>query len=175
MAEEAAAPQNQNGGSSTKLVLIIVVGAIFLVLASMAGIFFLLKTMGMLNAGGGAAGTHQIVQEGEPLDPPIYHALEPAFVVNFKERGRTRYLQIEIQVMTRDPEVIPLLDQHMPLIRNNLLLLFSGQDAEKLHSAEGKEALRTTALEEVQKVLMEQMGTEEPAIEALYFTSFVTQ
>jgi flagellar FliL protein len=122
-----------------------------------------------------AAGGAQVTQEEKVLEPPIYHAFDPAFVVNFKERGRTRYLQIEIQVMTRDPEVIPMLDQHMPVIRNNLLLLFSGQDAEKLHSADGKELLRTSALEAVQQVLMEQMGTEEPAIEALYFTSFVTQ
>lgn len=170
MAEESPATP---GGASTKLVVIIIVGAILLVLSSMGGIFFLLKSMGMLNPGSGGAGS-ALVESINKDKPAIYHAFEPSFVVNFKERGRTRYLQIDVQVMTRDPEVIPDLETHMPLIRNNLLLLFSGQEAEKLHSAEGKEQLRTAALKEVQRILEEQTGKKE-VVEALYFTSFVTQ
>ena len=170
MAEETPAAQ---GGGSAKLVLIIIVGAIMLVLASMGGIFFLLKSMGMLNPGGGGGGGHAIEHVNKDK-PAIYHAFDPSFVVNFKDKGRTRYLQITVQVMTRDPEIVPSLDTHMPLIRNNLLLLFSNQEAEKLYSAEGKEDLRKAALLETQRILEEQTGKKE-AVEALYFTSFVTQ
>jgi len=163
MAENAAAP----GGGQTKLVLIMIIGAVVLVLASTGGIFFLLKSMGMLN-GGGHGG------DNIPMDAPaIYHPLEPAFITNFKERGRTRYLQAEIQVMTRDPKVVEDLDKHMPVIRNNLLMLLGSQSAETLQSPEGREELRQKALEEVQKILKEETGKK--GIEALYFTSFVMQ
>ncbi len=172
MAEKAEQAEAKGGGGSLKLVIIMLVGAIVLVLASMAGVFFMLKSMGMLNTGG-AAVEHAAEAAAEEEKPAIYHALDPAFVVNFKDRGRTRYVQIEVQVMTRDPAVIDVLDQHMPLIRNNLLLLFSGQTSETLHSAEGKEKLRLAARAEIQRILEEKMG--EPGIEELYFTSFVTQ
>lgn len=173
MAEDAKSVAPIDSTSPTKLVAIIIVGAIVLVLASTGGIFFLLKSMGMLNVGGGGGGVPGMSQHAPPEGPAIYHAFEPAFVVNFKEKGRTRYLQINVQVMTRDEDVIKTLDQHMPLIRNNLLLLFSGKDADTLHSPEGKEKLRQAALEEVQRILEEQTGN--PGVEALYFTNFVTQ
>ncbi len=170
MAEEAANTGN-GGGSSTKLVLIMIVGAIVLVAVSMGGIFFLLKSMGMLNQGGG--GNQQVVVVQEAPKPAIYHPLEPAFVVNYKERGRTRFLQAQVEVMTRDPKVVEALTKHMPLIRNNLLLLLSAQTAEILHSAEGKEQIRQQAQEEVNRILKEETGTE--GVEAVYFTSFVMQ
>lgn len=169
MAEEAANTAPAKGGSPMKLVVVMIVGAILLVAVSMGGVFFLMKSMGMGNAGGGAGGHVK-----DDSAPAIYFPLEPAFVVNFKERGRTRYLQVEIQVMSRDQLMLDELVKHTPVIRNNLLLLFSSQSAETLHAAEGKEQLRQLALVELNKVLEEETGQVE-AIEALYFTSFVTQ
>ncbi|MDH5301612.1 MAG: flagellar basal body-associated FliL family protein [Gammaproteobacteria bacterium] len=172
MAEEASAPSS--GGGSAKLVIIIVFGAILLVLASMGGIFFLLKSMGMLNPPGAASAQISASEQANKDKPPLYHPFEPAFVVNFQDRGRTRYLQISVQVMTREEEVVKSLETHMPLIRNDLLMLFSGQTSETLYSAEGKESLRQSALEVVKRILEEQTGKKD-AVEALYFTSFVTQ
>ncbi|MBB5016722.1 flagellar basal body-associated FliL family protein [Rehaibacterium terrae] len=107
--------------------------------------------------------------------PPaaIYHALEPAFVVNLADRDLDRYLQVEVQVMTRDASVIPALEAHMPLIRNRLLLLFGQQHADQLRSREDKERLQEEALAELQAILAEVAG--KPGIEAVYFTNFVTQ
>jgi flagellar FliL protein len=171
MAEEAAeANAAKGGGSQMKLVMVMIVGAILLVAVSMGGVFFLMKSMGMMNPGGGAGGGH-VRDENAPA---LYFPLEPAFVVNFKERGRTRFLQVEIQVMSRDQMMLDELQKHMPVIRNNLLLLFSGQTAETLNSVEGKEQLRQQALNEINKLLEEELGQVD-AIEALYFTSFVTQ
>jgi len=168
MAEEASAAPAKSG-SPMKLVVVMIVGAILLVAVSMGGVFFLMKSMGM--GGGGAGGGGHVKDDSAPA---IYHALEPAFVVNFKERGRSRFLQVEVQVMSRDKQMIDELDKHTPVIRNNLLLLFSGQTAETLHSSEGKEQLRQSALAELNKILEAETGQVE-AIEALYFTSFVTQ
>ncbi len=167
--------QEAGGGAATpatpvKLILIMVIGAILLVVVSMGGVFFLLKSMGMLDgtSGGGSSSAQHDDR------PALYHAFEQPFIVNFKERGRTRFLQVSIQVMTREPEILVALETHLPLIRNNLLLLISSQKPTEFHTPEGRESIRQAALLEVQKILEEQTGERE-AIEGLYFTSFVTQ
>ncbi len=171
--------QEAGGGAEkpttpVKLILIMVVGAILLVAVSMGGVFFLLNSMGMLDGGGSGAGGGGGVSAQFDDRPALYHAFEEPFIVNFKERGRTRFLQVSIQVMTREADILVALETHLPLIRNNLLLLLSSQKSEEFHTPEGRESLRQAALLEVQKILEEQTGERE-TIEGLYFTSFVTQ
>jgi flagellar protein FliL len=105
--------------------------------------------------------------------PAQYLPLDPVFVVNLADEREIRYLQVEIQVMTRDPKLADDLETHMPMVRNRLLLLFSQQHSNQLRSREDKERLQAEALEEVREVLKSQAGRE--GIEALLFTSFVTQ
>ena len=108
-----------------------------------------------------------------PPQPAIYVPLDPPFVVNFEGDGRVRFLQISAEAMTRHQEVVELVQKHMPVIRNNLVLLFSSQTYENLSTLEGKEQLRGEALQELQNILEQESG--EPGVEALYFTSFVMQ
>jgi flagellar FliL protein len=61
----------------------------------------------------------------------------------------------------------------MPRIRNNLLMLFSAQRCADVRDRAGREKLQAAALKEVQDVLQAETG--KPGVEALYFTSFVTQ
>jgi flagellar FliL protein len=103
----------------------------------------------------------------------VYMDFEQPFVVNFQDEGQLRYLQITISVMTKNPKVVEEMKRHMPLIRNNLVMLFSGQTREGIISREGKEKIRKEAEAEVQKILKEQTGN--PGVKALYFTSFVMQ
>ncbi len=103
----------------------------------------------------------------------LYMDIEQPFVVNFQDEGQLRYLQITISVMTKNPKVVEEMKRHMPLIRNNLVMLFSGQTREGIISREGKEKIRKDAEAEVQKILKEQTGN--PGVQALYFTSFVMQ
>ena len=103
----------------------------------------------------------------------MYMDFEQPFVVNFQDEGQLRYLQITISVMTKNPKVVEEMKRHMPLIRNNLVMLFSGQTHEGIISREGKEKIRKEAEAEVQKILKEQTGNS--GVKALYFTSFVMQ
>jgi flagellar FliL protein len=103
----------------------------------------------------------------------IYLPIDPAFVVNFASQGKARFLQVTVEVMTRDPEIPEKVKLHMPVIRNNLMLLFSDQSYDSISTLEGKEALREQALEVVQQILEEETG--DPGVEAVYFTSFVMQ
>lgn len=106
--------------------------------------------------------------------PAQYFALEPPFVVNLiGSAGGARYLQVEVQLMTRDPEALKNIQLHAPAIRAKLLMLFAQQDAEALITRAGKERLQNDALTEVKKLLIAETG--KPAAEALLFTSFVMQ
>jgi flagellar FliL protein len=115
----------------------------------------------------------EIDAEEETLLPALYIPLDPAFVVNFKGQDKARFLQITVEVMTRDPLVPELVKLHMPAIRNNLMLLFSDQSYDNISTLDGKEMLREEALEVVQVTLEEETG--DPGVEAVYFTSFVMQ
>jgi flagellar FliL protein len=110
---------------------------------------------------------------GSEKRPAKYLALDPAFVVNLAGPDADRYLQVQVELMTRDAQAADAIKLHTPAIRDRLLLLFGTRTAAELASRDGRESLRQLALAEVQKVMHEETG--EDAVEALYFTSFVTQ
>lgn len=107
------------------------------------------------------------------LGPPIYLALDPPMVVSFEDQEAIRFLQVTVEVMSRDEEAILAFTTHTPLIRNNLLMLMGGQTLADLTNTKGKEALRQAALTEVRSILKRNIG--KPGIDDLYFTSFVVQ
>jgi flagellar protein FliL len=110
----------------------------------------------------------------EPKLPAIYVEFTPPFVVNFDAKGVMRFLQVSIQVMTRDHETSEMIKLHDPKIRNNMLLLLGSQTLDTISSMEGKEELRKQSLETIAKVV-EDEGGEGKKVEDLYFTSFVMQ
>lgn len=105
---------------------------------------------------------------------PIYWSFEPAFVVNLPDGAYMRYLKVDLALMTRDVDLPAALEKHAPLLRNELLMLFSNAEYEKLLSAAGKESLRAEAISGLNARLVE-LGAAEGGIEDLYFTSFVMQ
>jgi flagellar protein FliL len=113
------------------------------------------------------------VEEKAPKAPPIYLAMDPPLVASFQEEGNIRFLQVTVEVMARDEKIIAEVKNHMPVIRNNLLMMMGGQSLQALTTRDQKEALRQTSLKEVQRILKENTGA--PGVEDLYFTSFVVQ
>lgn len=103
----------------------------------------------------------------------VYVPIEPAFVVNFEGQGKAQFLQISIELMTRSSDMAEKIRHHIPVIRNNLTMLFSDQDYDKISTLEGKEALRKKALDTIQEILVRETGKR--GVEAVYFTSFVMQ
>ncbi len=111
---------------------------------------------------------------GKPGDTR-YIPLKPPFVVNFAAQSSStaRFLQITMEVSTRDEAVVADIEKHMPVIRNNLVLLLSSQDQQEISSREGKEKLRGEVLAEIQRILKKRTG--KVGVEDIYFTSFVMQ
>jgi len=112
-----------------------------------------------------------------PKGPPLYLALDPPLVVSLEDKGTIRFLQVTVELMSRDEEVIKNLQTHMPVIRNNLLMLLGGQSIPSLTNREEKEKLRQESLAEVRRIMKNNPGTEEHpgTVEDVYFTSFVVQ
>ncbi len=113
-------------------------------------------------------------KKAEPKAPALYVKYEPPFVVNFDAKGVMRFLQVSMEVMTRDAATSEVIKLHEPKIRNNMLMLLGSQTSETIGSMEGKEGLRKQALETIAKVVEEE-GGEGKKVEDIYFTSFVMQ
>jgi flagellar FliL protein len=157
---EAAVSASPQKSSKTLLwiALILMVGA-----AGAAGTYFLV-----------GRGNASAVQAAPPPAPALFHQLDPSFVVNFEAEQLVRFLQVTIEVMTRDPATLEFVKRHEPVIRNDLLMLLSNQEYQVLATQAGKDDLRSRALEAVRAIAAREGG--DPAkLEAIYFTSFVMQ
>ena len=120
----------------------------------------------------GGAEDDEAVSETEEKEAH-YFSLDPAFVVNFAGESRAKFLQVNIDGLTRDAPVKEAVTKHLPQIRNKVVLLLSSKNHEDLLMPEGKEALRKEVLKEIQKILEAETGSE--GIEDVYFTNFVMQ
>ena len=156
-------------GGKKKLIIFAGIGWLVLLLGG-GGAFFMLSGGNEEALAGGEDAAEAIIEEPKMA---VYHALEPAFVVNFPGNSKHRFLQLDLEVMARSEEAIAAVEQHSPMIRNNLLMLFGGTDSGDLRTREGKEKLRADVLAELQKILTDETG--EPGVEQVFFTSFVMQ
>jgi flagellar FliL protein len=158
--------------------------------SSKANLFIILVIVLVLIVGGGVAGlyfagvgpfAHQSVQAGDPAaeeeeaskGAAIYVDIPPAFTVNLQGDSKARFLQVSVQALTRESDVEASIKQHLPMIRNKLVLLFSGKTSQELGTSEGKETLRKQAKAAIQSVLKAETG--KGGVEAVFFTSFVMQ
>jgi flagellar FliL protein len=190
--DDEAAPAAPKSGGKGKTIALIAIGALALVGVSIAGTVFLTH--------GNSGGDEEVAADEADADTAktdkkskkakkgkkdkgakeekkaagvSYLPLEPPFVVNFQKPQEARFLQISMEVMTKEAGTIEDVKKHMPAIRNSIVLLLSSQTQEALATPEGKETLRAAALAEIQKILQEFAG--KPAVEAVYFTGFVMQ
>lgn len=166
-------------GGKKKIIIIVVVALLVVAITTVATLYF----TGVIGGGGETTATGDsetettMAEEKAPAEEPtvdtLYHKFDPAFVVNFDDNGRRRFLQVGITVSTRKASIVDELTKHDPVIRNNLVLMFSSKTADQLRSLEGKESLRAETLKAIQDVMQANAGS--PGVDAVYFTSFVIQ
>ncbi len=164
---ESACPEAPAKGGGKGL-LLLGVGVLLVIAAGVGGYFvFASKSAASAEHAGADAG------HGNTAAGDIYYAMDPPFIVNFEIPAPVRFLQVTVEVMAHEQSAIDAVQKHMPVIRNNLMMLFSGQDYQVIRTREGKEALRARTLTEIQSILKQRTG--KSGIEAVYFTSFVMQ
>lgn len=167
MADEKDIAEDEVQGGGKKKLIIIIAAAVVLLLGAGAAAFFLL--------GGededAAAGEEEVAEVVE--SDPVYHELDPTFVVNLPPGGPAKMLQIAIQIMTRTPTVVDTLKNNDPMIRHHVLNLLESQDSATLMTLDGKKALQ----QGLHDLLGEQLKSlKEPGeIQGIFFTQFVMQ
>jgi len=102
-----------------------------------------------------------------------YIHLTPAFVVNYGNTGRMKYLRTEVALKVSGALAATAVTSHRPYIRNNLVFLLTAQDSDIVNSSSGRETLRKVALDEVRALMTELEGM--PMVDDLFFENFVVQ
>lgn len=156
----------EEGGGKSKL-MIIIIAVVALILIGVGAMMFL---------GGDEKPAEETEAEVSAVkQPPIYHAVEKALIVNFSDQsqGAVRYLSIKLKVMARDQTVIDAVTLNEPAIQHELLLLFFGQKYNELNSPEGKKALKAKTLSTINEVLKAEQTLGE--LDSVYFTSLLMQ
>lgn len=131
--------------------------------------------MTLLSGDEPAEGEEVVEEEAAVSDAPaLYTSLHPPLVVNFKGAdGDSHFMQVTMEVMARDQGVINAVREHTPVVRNALILLYSGAVYEEVSTREGKKQMLADGLAEIRDVMTQQIG--EPGVEAVYFTALVIQ
>ncbi|EJM84311.1 flagellar basal body-associated protein [Pseudomonas sp. GM74] len=167
MAKSDAAVKDPATKGKLKLIIAIVVALLLAIGLSVGATWYFMHSAQSKPAAA--------VAETAPIgkQPAIFEPMAPAFVANFNQNGRQRYMQVSITMLARNQTDLEALKVHMPVIRNNLVMLFSGQDFATLASPVGQEMLRQKATASVQEVAQKELG--KVVIEQLLFTNFVLQ
>lgn len=156
----------ESGGGMMKKLVFVGIGLALVGAGVVAGMTFL--------GGDAPAEDEEVVEEADTSGPALYTSLHPPLVVNFKDSaGDSHFMQVTMEVMARDQNIINSVREHTPVIRNSLILLYSGVIYDEITTRGGKEKMLADGLAEIQKVMTEQIG--EPGVEAVYFTALVIQ
>ncbi len=183
--EELELDVTQKKGSKTTVILLVVLILLVLIFGGVAAWLLL----------GNDDSSSSSDDADKPLLPLSYLTLVPEFIINFGPASKVRYLQVDLQIASRDEDALKTVNTYRPVLRNDILVLLSGQTFNDLKDRPGKEALQKKLLNTINKVVLSAGKTSEPAedsdkqnttedagaeakqgpIENVYFTSFIMQ
>jgi flagellar FliL protein len=170
MAEEEVKEEGQSGGGMKKIIILVVIG-ILLIAGSVGGTLFFLNSAKEEEAAAAQAAADAAKKPQQ--QPAIYFPIKPPMVINFSSKGRRHLLQVSVTIMSRDSETMGAVQTHLPLIKNHLSMLISGEVYEDLQTDEGRELMRQKALEKLNQIMEQETG--KPGIEQILFEGFVMQ
>ena len=151
--------------SNKKMIIIIAIVGILLIAGSVG--------LTMMLLGGDEDKVDEEAVAEEPAMAETHYLALDKMVITFAQTGGAKFMQLEMQLMAHDQAVLDVVTEHMPVVKNDLLVLLSGQNSDPLRTLEGKEALRGEILTAVQKIVKENADLDGP--QAVYFTNFVMQ
>ena len=117
----SAASEPEKNGSK---LLVAILAAVIAAIAGGGGVYFFARGKSGAPAESASASKEQ---HETAKSPAVYVKFDPPFVVNFEAKGMMRFLQVSVEVMTRDPATADLIKLHDPMLRNDLLMLFGSQ------------------------------------------------
>jgi len=120
-----------------------------------------------------AAAMAEEAKEGEPK--VSYITLSPPFVGNYALDGspKLRVYKADVALRVTGDAAATAVKHQEPLIRNQLVALFTQQTVETMSNVDAKEKLRQEALKQVQQVMEAEEG--KPIVEDLLFNNLIVQ
>ncbi|WP_431025805.1 flagellar basal body-associated protein FliL [Halomonas sp. H5] len=153
-------------GGSRKTAFLIVLLVILVAAVAAVNVYLLLDQHGTAQAS---------EAEAAPVEAPspIFVRVDP-FTVNLQsERYSDRLLYVGLTLKVGDETSQRIIQEHLPLVRSRLLLLFSEQLDEDLVAPGGRQALA----QQVQALFDEPLTEPQPtlAVDEVLFTEFIVQ
>lgn len=186
--EEAAARAVEAAARKKKLLLLAAIGVVLLLVAG-GGTWFALRLLSSdkttpAEVKAAESAPAEATKNGKPAkdaatkEKPehkvaLYDVLDKPFLANYEVAGKQHYLQLSLAVMARDEEAINAANTHMPLLRNRIVMLLSGEVFEQLQTDDGRVQLQKKLLAAMQEILKKETG--KPQIEQVFFTNLVMQ
>ena len=169
--EFEAPPRKKSTGKLIVLILLLLI-----VLAGVGGGVYYFLTKDSHPAAGAEAGQENKAKPKEKKAPvkPSFATLE-AFTVNLigEENQDPQFLQVSVTLQAKDAQGVDGIKEHMPMIRNRMLLILSSKKASEVSSAQGKDKLVEEIMTELNKPYEE--DDEEQLVIAVFFTTFIIQ
>lgn len=172
MAEGDEATAEKKG--SNKLIVILLAVLIVVILAIGAVVTTLLLTGDDKPAAEGEETAEQSEEVEEPKGPPITVSLGDPITVNLSKPNDANVLQVQLDLVTRDPKVEEKIKTQRSRIVNDVMLVLSDVDSAELRTRAGKEALQASLTEEINRILEDGTELEQP-VENVYFTKLLMQ
>ena len=150
--------------------LIIIIGVVFVVLIGLmgTGFFFMWSKLNSVNAQTVNADENELENSEAVLTYGPLHPLD-TFIVNLADEGGSRYLRLKMNLELDDESTVEIVQQRLPVIRDNVLMIIPTKKYEDVHTVEGKNALRNEILAGLNSIMMPGKITN------IYFTEFVVQ
>ena len=98
-----------------------------------------------------------------------YLEMKPKFTVNLAERRK--YLMVKVQLLIEGEEYIEKVKKHMPLLRHELIMLYSGLPVAELQTMEQREALRQKSKKVIREALNQYENSD--GFRDVFFTEFI--
>mgnify|MGYP000606659515 CR=1 FL=1 len=108
--------------------------------------------------------------DDESAEPVIeYVEMTPKFTVNLERSGK--YLVVNVQLMVEGEKYIEKVKKHLPALRHELIMLYSGRVSTELQTMEQREALRIESKKAMTKALDKHSNSD--GFRDLFFTEFL--
>lgn len=110
-------------------------------------------------------------EDDESAEPVIeYLEMTPKFTVNLDEPNK--FLVVNVQLMVEGETYVEKINKHLPALRHELIMLYSGRPAAELQTMEQREALRTETKKVIIKALEKHSNSD--GFRDVFFTEFLT-
>ncbi len=168
MAQDPAVEVSAEAPKKSKKKLIIILAAVLVLTGVGGGAAWYFMHQGADHA----KETKEAPKENEAHKEPAFVKLE-TFTVNLNPEDGEKYLQVDMTLNASSKEEADALEQHMPLVRNRVLMVLTSKKSSEISSMDGKKALGKELVTLVNQPFT--AGAKPQKISDVFFTSFVIQ